>query len=49
MSRFECEDCGLTAMDLPAGFDDPEFYFERGDDGVMRCPACYVIAEQRTA
>jgi hypothetical protein len=39
MSRYECEDCGLAAMDLPDEVD-PEFIFERGDDDVMRCQGC---------
>lgn len=43
MSRLECEDCGLAAMDLPDGVD-PEFVFERGDDGVIRCQGCQSLA-----
>lgn len=39
MSRYECEACGLAAMDLPDGVD-PEFIFEVDDDGVMRCQGC---------
>lgn len=39
MSRYECEDCGLAAMDLPDGID-PEFVFERDAAGVMRCGGC---------
>lgn len=39
MTRFECEDCGLAACDLPDEVD-PEFIFERGADGVMRCQGC---------
>lgn len=39
MSRYECADCGLVPFDLPDEVD-PEFIFERGDDGVMRCQGC---------
>lgn len=44
MSRYECEDCGLAAMDLPDGVD-PELIFERSDDGVMRDQGCQAIAD----
>lgn len=40
MTRYECEDCGLTAMDLPDGVD-PEFVFEYDDDGAVRCQGCH--------
>jgi hypothetical protein len=39
MSRHECEECGLAACDLPDQVD-PEFIFERDDDGVTRCQGC---------
>lgn len=44
MSGYECEACGIAAMDLPDGFD-VEFYFERGEDGRMLCQGCHAIAE----
>lgn len=44
MSGYECEDCGLAAMDLPDGVE-PELIFERGDDRVMRCQGCQMNAE----
>jgi hypothetical protein len=44
VSKYECADCWLAACDLPDGFD-PEFVFERGDDGVMRCQGCASIVE----
>lgn len=43
MSRYECDDCGLAAMDLLDGVD-PELIFERDDDGVMRCQGCQQVA-----
>lgn len=46
MSGYECEDCGLAAMDLPDGVD-PEFIFERGDDGAMRCQGCDLRRDNR--
>jgi hypothetical protein len=33
---MECIVCGLAPCDLPDGVD-PEFVFERGDDGQWRC------------
>lgn len=39
MSRYECDGCGLAAMDLPDGVE-PELIFERDDDGIMRCQGC---------
>jgi hypothetical protein len=42
--RVECADCGLVPFDLPDGVD-PEFIFERGDDGVMRCQGCAMRTE----
>ena len=44
MSALECADCGLAAMDLSDDVD-PEFVFERGDDGVMRCQGCAALAD----
>ena len=46
VSRFECDDCGLAAMDLPDGVE-PEFIFEHGDDGAMRCQGCALRWENR--
>jgi len=44
VSRFECADCGITPMDLPDGVD-PEFVFERDDDGAMRCQGCQAATD----
>jgi len=44
VSRYECEDCGLAAMDLPDGVD-PELIFKPGDDGVMRDQGCQVLTD----
>ena len=42
MSRYECEGCGLAAMDLPDGVD-PELIFERDDYGDLLCQGCQQI------
>jgi len=42
MGRYECEGCGLAAMDLPDGVD-PELIFERDEDGVMLCQGCQQV------
>jgi len=39
VTRYECESCGLAAMDLPDGVD-PDFIFEVGDDGTVLCQGC---------
>ena len=44
MSAVECADCGAVPIDLP-DLADPELWFERGDDGVMRCKGCEAIQE----
>lgn len=35
---MECATCGLAPCDLPDGVD-PEFVFERCEDGEIRCQA----------
>jgi hypothetical protein len=44
VTRWECEDCGLAAMDLPDGVD-PDLVFEPGDDSTVRCQGCQMIRD----
>lgn len=39
MSDYECEGCGLAAMDLPDGVD-PEFIFAPDQHGITWCQGC---------
>lgn len=39
----ECGDCEVTATDISREGVDPDFWFERGGDGVMRCRGCEAI------